>query len=452
MSTEQFKQWASVSCADQAARLSRPSLSFQYPLPDDDGAISSKASMSYPSDTADRGFMLTPNLTLLPSFGSAYVGETFSCSLCANNELLPDKKLGAGSTNQPDRIVTSIHVFAEMQTPSQLIPLDLLAAELPTKGDAESTKDYSAGKRNASSLQRILDFDLKEEGNHVLAVSVSYTETFLSQPVSKSRESHGQKAPFDDPYNMHGQSPYSPYGNVSALVGQSTSLAPATGSRVRTFRKLYQFATQPCLSVRTKTTELASEKLEDPRMSVGNITRERRLLRFALEAQVENVGDGPMLLEKIELLPKPPFTCKSLNWNLGADVGERGVESNAFNSPYTGPILAARDIYQLAFLIEQDPEQNDDSDSVNASTGLVDGRTSLELPWERNAYSVISVARAVMPSWDMSRGRENTWHIIWRNVATHNEAVKHSLSHAMGIRFERISNAFNGNKDETMIP
>lgn len=178
-----------------------------------------------------------------------------------------------------------------------MISLDLLAADTPENEGTDSKAD-TKHKPNAPSLQRILNFDLKEEGNHVLAVSVSYTETFLGPPTSKSsRQSRAQRDPFDDPYNMHSQYPYSPYGNASGLVGQSASMAPAAGGRVRTFRKLYQFTAQPSLSVRTKTTELAPKEVDDPRRSIGRMIRKRKLLRFALEAQVENVGDGSMLLE-----------------------------------------------------------------------------------------------------------------------------------------------------------
>lgn len=44
------------------ARLSRPSLSYQYPLPAADTKISSKASLSYPADNVDDQFILTPNV------------------------------------------------------------------------------------------------------------------------------------------------------------------------------------------------------------------------------------------------------------------------------------------------------------------------------------------------------------------------------------------------------
>ncbi|CAK38539.1 uncharacterized protein BO96DRAFT_400616 [Aspergillus niger CBS 101883] len=121
-----------------------------------------------------------------------------------------------------------------MQTPSQVAALDLEPAE------DTASKD---GVQKGHSLQKIVRFDLKEEGNHILAVSVSYTET---------------------------------------LIGSD---AQAASGRVRTFRKLYQFVAQPCLSVRTKSSELAPLEVENKTLGPYGKTR---LLRFALEAQLEN--------------------------------------------------------------------------------------------------------------------------------------------------------------------
>src|SRR5204863_9216478 len=130
------------------------------------------------------------------------------------------------------------------------------------------------------------------------AVSVSYTETLMSS----SRDPMG--------------------------------VSQAASGRVRTFRKLYQFIAQPCLSVRTKTSELPP--LEVDNRSLGPYGK-TRLLRFALEAQLENVGDGAIVLgvrfwpgicywifsgsyinsqaQATTLNPKPPFKSRSLNWD-----------------------------------------------------------------------------------------------------------------------------------------
>lgn len=138
--------------------------------------------------------------------------------------------------------MTSVRIVAEMQTPSSVAAL-----ELDPAGDtAQSGLDIG------ESLQKIVRYDLKEEGNHILAVSVSYTENRISE-------------------------------NAQAASG-----------RVRTFRKLYQFVAQPCLSVRTKASELPP--LEVNNKSLGPYGK-TRLLRFALEAQLENVGDGAVVIK-----------------------------------------------------------------------------------------------------------------------------------------------------------
>ncbi|KKK26374.1 DUF974 domain protein [Aspergillus rambellii] len=261
-------------------RLSRPSLSYQYPLPTADTKISNAASLSYPADNIDDRFILTPNLTLPPTFGSAYVGETFACTLSANNELPDDTS----------RVITSVRIVAEMQTPSQVSSLDLEPA------DDTVLKD---GLQKGNSLQKIVRFDLKEEGNHILAVSVSYTET---------------------------------------LIGSDSQ---AASGRVRTFRKLYQFVAQPCLSVRTKSSELPPLEVENKSLGPYGKTR---LLRFALEAQLENVGDGAVVVKQTRLNPKPPFRAISLNWDL-----ERPDHSDT-----PPPILNPRDVLQVAFLVEQE--------------------------------------------------------------------------------------------------
>jgi hypothetical protein len=119
-----------------------------------------------------------------------------------------------------------------MQTPSAPSgsPLDLTGAE----GEEEEGASPAPGE----SLQKILRFELKEEGNHVLAVTVTYTETVL--------KAEGM----------------------------------AASGRVRTFRKLYQFVAQQLLSVRTKAGELGE--------GTG---------KFLLEAQLENMGEGAVSFE-----------------------------------------------------------------------------------------------------------------------------------------------------------
>jgi trafficking protein particle complex subunit 13 len=233
------------------------------------------------------------------------VGETFACSLCANNELLPD---------DTTKVVTSIKVSAEMQTPSQAVPLELQSA---------TEDDEDQASKPGHSIQKIIRFDLKEEGNHVLAVNVSYTET-----------------------------------TRSAEIGSSA----ATGGRVRSFRKLYQFVAQPCLSVRTKATELPSREVDDKTLGPYG---KSKLLRFALEAQLENVAETAITLEQTSLDVHAPFQSKSLNWDMPVE-----------GQPLERPMLNPRDVLQIAYLVEQQQDVTQGLDTMRASMKR-DGRATL---------------------------------------------------------------------------
>ncbi len=210
-------------------------------------------------------------------------------------------------------MVISIKVAAEMQTPSQTIPLEL---DPPSQQGEE--KAFTPG----TSIQKIVRFDLKEEGNHILAVSVTYTENTLAADIHSA----------------------------------------ATAGRSRTFRKLYQFVAQPCLSVRTKATQLPSHEAEDK--SLGPYGKSQ-LLRFALEAQLENVADSAITLEQTSLDVRAPFKSISLNSDGGA-LGE---------SP-SRPMLSPRDVLQVAYLIEQQREVTDGLDTLKSNMKR-DGRTTL---------------------------------------------------------------------------
>lgn len=164
-------------------------------------------------------------------------------------------------------------------------------------------------------MQKTVRFELREEGNHVLAVSLSYSETTMS--------------------NEHS----------------------ASSGRVRTFRKLYQFIAQPCLSVRTKVSEIQPKDVKGTKSSVSN-------QRFALEAQLENMADGPITLEEVAFRPKSPFRSTSINW----DVAPSDLEH------VDAPTLTPRDVSQVAFLVEQAHDQYG-TNSLRESTK--DGRAIL---------------------------------------------------------------------------
>ena len=145
-----------------------------------------------------------------------------------------------------------------MQTPSGTNPLNLRQAELDTPSDHV---------RPGKSIQRIVQFDLREEGSHTLAVNLSYSETTVSKDQS------------------------------------------ASSGRVRTFRKLYQFVARPCLSVRTKVSALPKG------ISQGD-------QNFLIEVQLENLADGTITLKSVVFNPKAAFKSTSLNWDLARPDGE----------------------------------------------------------------------------------------------------------------------------------
>ncbi|KAI4088015.1 MAG: hypothetical protein LQ344_006390 [Seirophora lacunosa] len=184
-----------------------------------------------------------------------------------------------------DRLISSVRINAEIQAPTQTVPLDLS----PSDGE-------QSGLKSGESLQKIIRFDLKEEGNHILAVSLEYTEMAANKNVEPTR-------------------------------------------RTRTFRKLYQFVAAPCLSVRIKVSDFPLQGVENEKRSSS------KPMSFALEAQLENMADGPITLVKIVFSPKAAFTTTSINWEASGLGGDR-MEC---------PFLPPRDITQAAFLVRQKP-------------------------------------------------------------------------------------------------
>lgn len=158
-----------------------------------------------------------------------------------------------------------------------------------------------------ATQQRIVRHLLTEEGTHVLAVTVTYNETVTA----------------------------------AAPAGQGNSgPGPAASGRVRTFRKLYQFVAQQVVGVRTKIGEM-----EVRAKGQGKKTR-----RFAIEAQLENLGDAAVVLEAVDVVLARGLRSQSLNfWDrqeAGEGKGERGGEG-------TGPVLAPQDVMQVAFVLEK---------------------------------------------------------------------------------------------------
>ena len=191
---------------------------------------------------------MSPILNLPPSFGSAYVGETFSCTLCANHDAPEtDSNLEGGPTAPAAKQIRDVRIEAEMKTPgsASAVKLDLG----PGAADANSKGvDLTPGQ----TLQRVVNFDLKEEGSYVLAVTVSYYE------------------------------------------------ATDTSGRTRTFRKLYQFICKASLIVRTKAGPLAAT--------------EKGGRKWVLEAQLENCSEDTIQLDRVLLDLEPSLSYTDCNW------------------------------------------------------------------------------------------------------------------------------------------
>jgi hypothetical protein len=255
------------------------------------------------------------------------VGETFACTLCANNEI-------AGSDEGQDggKKIGSVKIEAEMKTPSSTVSLDLAFAKEQNTEDfirADGEKDGKGTDLGAgTSLQGIVDFHLKEEGNHVLAVTVSYNET------------------------------------------------GATSGKVRSFRKLYQFVARGCIVVRTKIGPLPDATVLDKEGK--KVTR----ARYALEAQLENCGEDIIVLDSVGLEEKPWCKATSLNWqisNLGD--GEQRVEN---------PVLGPGDVQQVCFLVDQKSDEKGEIDATGRMLvgmltigwrGAMGNRGSLSTGW-----------------------------------------------------------------------
>ena len=254
-------------------RLSRPSLLQRFPLPQQSKSsplyIDADAASDYGFDEVDSQFLLSPVITLPPSFGSAYVGETFACTLCANNEL----------SSNIERQISSVRIEAEMQSPSGVTPLQ----------SSPTGKQEGNYLNPGESVQKIVRFDLREEGSHTLAVSLSYSETTLSKDHS------------------------------------------ASSGRVRTFRKLYQFACRPCLNVRTK---------------VSTLQDTMNMEKYIIEVQLDNMAQGPITLKDTSLTTKAAFKSTSLNSLTLLDLPQTEI-----------PTMAPRDIVQIAFLVEQQGDE-----------------------------------------------------------------------------------------------
>ncbi|KUI67136.1 Trafficking protein particle complex subunit 13 [Cytospora mali] len=284
-------------------RLSRPSLVAQHPLPHKATPTTTTtttprqppipASLAYTTthDTNPTPFLLSPILNLPPSFGSAYNHHNHHHPPPSPPPVddaphtLPPPAAAAAAPPPPQRkYIRDVRIEAEMKTPASQSVTKLPLSPAPAPG-ADGV-DLDPGR----TLQRIVNFDLKEEGNHVLGVTVSYYE------------------------------------------------ATDTSGRTRTFRKLYQFVCKPSLIVRTKASPLAATTTTPQEGAVAGGEKGGRRRRWVLEAQLENCSEDTTELERVVLELEPGLSYRDCNWE-------------ASGSPK--PVLHPGEVEQVCFVIEE---------------------------------------------------------------------------------------------------
>ncbi|CAK7273113.1 hypothetical protein SEPCBS119000_005479 [Sporothrix epigloea] len=304
-------------------RLSRPSLVTQYPVATPLSSVvpppTIPASLAYWDPSSTEGttgtnpdpFLLSPILNLPPSFGSAYVGESFACTLCVNHDAPDSANGGDGGAR---KTVRQVRIEAEMKTPSTAGIVKLALERFGSGDSRRSSSDLPdapvefTGKGGidldvGETLQNIVRFDLKEEGSHILAVTISYYE------------------------------------------------ASETSGRTRTFRKLYQFICRSSLIVRTKAGIYApksAKQYSDGAVStIAHSSSPSR--RWILEAQLENCGEDVLRLDEVVLQLEPALYYEDgNNWNGGSLIGS-DTRPTGYGS--RRPVLHPGEVEQVSFLI-----------------------------------------------------------------------------------------------------
>lgn len=201
------------------------------------------------------------------------------------------------------KFTRDVRIEAEMKTPGSgtVIKLPLLGPDGKADGEGEGDGDQrreGTDLEPGQTLQRIVNFDLKEEGNHVLAVTVSYYE------------------------------------------------ATETSGRTRTFRKLYQFICKGSLIVRTKVGALppsppsASVSPGVPAEKQGKEKKKKGSgRRWVMEAQLENCSEDVMQLYRVGLDLEQGLRYRDCNWEVSG--GKR-------------PVLHPGEVEQCCFVVEEE--------------------------------------------------------------------------------------------------
>jgi len=207
---------------------------------------------------------------LLPqAFGNIYLGETFSCYVCVHND----------STD----VCRNVTIRADLQTATQRINL------VPGQGVADNAGNTRAEFAPGSTVDHVLNHEVKELGTHILVCEVTYNN--------------------------------------------------ATSNEKLNFRKFFKFQVMKPLDVKTKFYNAESDEV-------------------FLEAQVQNITNGTISIEKVALEPSHNFTVTSLN--CGSSEGVFGG----------GSCLQSQDSWQYLFCLQPRPDQTTNNKNIKAVTNI----------------------------------------------------------------------------------
>jgi hypothetical protein len=220
------------------------------------------------------------------------------------------------------------------------------------RDEDEDENDDGRVLGEGATVQRTVRYELKEEGLHVLVVTVSYTEM-----------------------------------TTTTMTAAAAEVEAKTVERARTFRKLYQFTAQQLLAVRSKVTERKSGV-------VGDGARQ-----WVVEAQLENVGEASVVLERVWLKEAEGIMSRAVNRHFRRE-GDGDGEGGDAAIP---TVLKAQDVEQVMFWTWEKKstgeEEEEGKDSSPAGAKAVMGQINID--WR----SAMGEQGRLTTGWLVSRGR-----------------------------------------------
>ncbi|CAH8615469.1 unnamed protein product [Schistosoma margrebowiei] len=211
-------------------------------------------------------------LSLNHSFGTIYLGETFSAHINLHNEsnqICYNVELKVALHNRIDSI--TLPIFASVSGQSN----STIASRLCNNAGEINTKDSIFDLQPGQSLNAIISHELKELGFHNLRCTVSYFQT-----------------------SSHGKSESSSH----VVAYESPRLTSGVSSRDTiskrepiTFQRLYKFMVNKPLDVRKK-------------FSIVDIDQS-----VLMETQIQNLTVTPIILERVLFESNPQFSVIDLN-------------------------------------------------------------------------------------------------------------------------------------------